>query len=72
MNLSRYGDADLVRAVQAEREACVNLVWLEHARHKAAWEEAEERGDEDEAWLHKWEAETLKRLAEEIEKRGVK
>ena len=29
MSLDRYSDADLVRAVQAERKACADLVWLE-------------------------------------------
>jgi hypothetical protein len=72
MSLNRYSDAELVRAVQAERKACADLVWLEHARHKAAEEEAEDRGDDEEAEQHKWDAETLKRIAEEIEKRGVK
>ena len=72
MSLDRYNDADLVRAVQAERKACVDLVWLEHARHKAAEEEAEDRGDDEEAEQHKRDAETLKRIAEVIEKRGGK
>ena len=70
MSLDRYNDADLVRAVQAERKACVDLVWLEHERHKTAEQEAEDRGDEEEADLHEQQAETLKRIAEEIEKRG--
>lgn len=72
MSLDRYNDADLVRAVQAERKACVDLVWLEHARHKAAQEKAEDRGDEEEADLHEQQAQILKRLAEVIEKRGGK
>ena len=70
MSLDRYSDADLVRAVQAERKACVDLVWLESARHKAAQSEAEDRGDDEEAEQHKRDAEMLKGVAEEIEKRG--
>jgi hypothetical protein len=70
--MNGYSDADIVRAVQAERKAIVSLVWLEYARHKAAAEEAEDRGDEEEAEQHEYEAEMLKRLAEEIEKRGGK
>jgi hypothetical protein len=72
MSLDRYNDADLVSAVLAERRACVDLVWLEHARHKAAQEKAEDWGEDEEAEQHKWDAEALKRVAEAIEKRGVK
>ena len=72
MSLDRYSDADLVRAVQAERKACVDLVWLEFTRHKAAEVEAADWGDDEAAAQHKWDAETLKRVAEAIEKRGVK
>ena len=72
MSVDRYSDADLVRAVQAERKACVDLVWLESARHKAAEAEAEDRGEDEEAERHKWDAEALKRVAEAIEKRGAK
>ena len=72
MSLDRYSDADLVRAVQAERKACVDLVWLESARQKGAAEEAEDRGDDEEAAMHNLQTETLDRVALEIEKRGVK
>ena len=58
--------------VQAERAACADLVWLESARHKAAEVEARDSGEDEEAEQHKWDAETLKRVAEAIEKRGVK
>lgn len=67
-----YSDADLVRAVQAERQACLNLVWLAHARHKAAEEECEEENNVEEAEMHKFEAMTLESLAREIEMRGGK
>ena len=70
--MKRWGDAELVRAVQAERKACVRLVWLESARHKSAAEEAEDRGDDEEANLHNLQTETLDRVALEIEKRGAK
>ena len=72
MSLNRYSDADLVRAVQAERKNCADLVWLESARHKAAEVEAADSGEDEEAERHRWDAETLKRVAEAIEKRGVK
>ena len=72
MSVDRYSDADLVRAVQAERKACADLVWLESARHKAAEVEAEDAGEDEEAEQHKWDAETLTRAAAGIEKRGGK
>ena len=48
------------------------MVWLESARHKAAEVEAADSGEDEEAERHRWDAETLKRVAEAIEKRGVK
>ena len=74
MSLGGYvhNDADLVRAVQAERKAIVNLILLEAERRKTAEEECLEAGDDEEADRHKWDADTLTRIAREIEKRGGK